>query len=302
MTEAYQKSTGGGPFDSLRSLRICRQAGERASGRAGEKRPPVRLPACPPARLPAVLFLAIAVAGCSTSEEDKPNDTSWTDAEAAYLSGDWSVSIAAYDRFISDHPDDDHVVTARLRIGRACLAQNRPAVALPYIDQVLASSPDRPLKADAHAARGLAQHLLGSPAKAEAEFLEAIRIGEDRVRKDECLYYLGVCKIRSGDWEEGLAYMSSVIKEAPDSPYAVKARSLRGSGVRAFAIQTGAFSDPGGARRRADELRAKGYDSEIVPEGTLNCVRTGQYATWSEATEAARALETVTGFEAVVVP
>ena len=248
------------------------------------------------------LLLALAVAGCAGTEKDQPKDTSWSDAEGAYLSGEWSSAIPAYDRFIASHAEDPRVVTAKLRIGRAYLAQNRPANALPFIDQALAAASDRSLKADAHAARGLAQHMLGSPAKAEAEFLEAIRVGEDRVRKDECLYYLGVCKIRAGDWEEGLAYMGSVIKEAPDSPYAVKARALRSSGHRAFAIQVGAFTEPGGARRRADELRAKGYDSEIVPEGTLNCVRTGRYATWGEATEAARALETVTGFEAVVVP
>jgi tetratricopeptide (TPR) repeat protein len=255
-----------------------------------------------PARLTAALLLAFAAAGCSTTEENKPTDTSWTEAEGAYLAGEWATAIPAYDRFINGHADDPRVVTAKLRIGRAYLAQNRPANALPFIDQAFAAAPDRAFKADAHAARGLAQHLLGSPARAEAEFLEAIRVGEDRVRKDECLYYLGVCKIREGDWEEGLAYMGSVIKEAPDSPYAVKARSIRASGTRAFAIQVGAFSDPAGARRRSDDLRAKGYDSEIVPEGTLNCVRTGRYTSWAEATEAARALESVTGYESVVVP
>ncbi|MEK7466453.1 MAG: tetratricopeptide repeat protein [Planctomycetota bacterium] len=254
------------------------------------------------ARLSVALLTALAVAGCSGTPDDQPKDTSWSDAEAAYLSGEWSSAIPAYDRFINSHPDDPRIVTAKLRIARAWLAQNRPASALPFIDHAIANAPDRPFKADAHAARGLAQHMLGAPAKAEAEFLEAIRVGEDRVRKDECLYYLGVCKIRAGDWEEGLAYMGSVIKEAPDSPYSVKARSIRSSGVRAFAIQVGAFGEPAGARRRADDLRAKGYDSEIVPEGTLNCVRTGRYATWGEATEAARALETVTGYEAVVVP
>jgi tetratricopeptide (TPR) repeat protein len=277
------------------SPRLGGQAGRRASGPWSF----ARLPARPLAR---ALLLTIAVAGCSTTPDDKPHDTAWSDAEGAYLSGEWATAIPAYDRFIAGHADDSRVVIAKLRIGRSYLAQNRPASALPFIDQAIANAPDRPFKADAHAARGLAQHQLGSPVKAEADFLEAIRVGEDRVRKDECLYYLGVCKIRSGDWEEGLAYMGSVLKEAPDSPYAIKARSLRSSGVRAFAVQVGAFTDPAGARRRSDDLRAKGYDSEIVPEGTLNCVRTGRYASWTEASEAARALETVTGFESVVVP
>ncbi len=253
------------------------------------------------AALSSILAVA-ALAGCSGTEKDQPRDTSWTDAEAAYLAGEWSVAIPAYDRFISSHADDSRVVHARLRVGRSYLAMNRPAAALPFIDQALSDAPDRKFRADAHSARGIAQHLLGAPEKAEAEFLEAIRIGEGYIRKDEVLYYLGVCRIRRGDWDDGLADMGAVIKEAPDSPYAAKARSIRSSGVRAFSVQVGAFGDPAGARRRADELRAKGYDSEIVPEGTLNCVRTGRYATWGEATEAARALETVTGFDAAVVP
>lgn len=251
---------------------------------------------------PLALLLAALAAGCSSTPDDAPRDTAFSDAEAAYLQESWSVAIPAYERFLSAHPDDSRACYAKLRIGRANLALNRPSAALPWLDQAVSGAPDSRLKADAHAARGVAQHMLGSPARAEAELLEAIRIGGDEVRKDECLYYLGVCRIRQGDWEEGLADMGAVIKTAPDSPYAAKARSLRGSGVRAFAIQVGAFGDPAGARRRADDLRAKGYDSEIVPEGALNCVRTGRYATWAEAAEAAKALETVTGYDATVVP
>lgn len=250
-----------------------------------------------------VVAALAAAAGCSSTgkDTDRKDDPAWREAEAAYLGGDWNVAIAAYDRFVKTHPDDDRIVSARLHIGRCYLSLNRPASALPCLDQVVSSDPEKHLKAEAMLVRGLAQLQLGNLKKAEEEILDAIRIGENDVCRDECLFYLGVVKIRSGDWNEGLATMGAVIKEMPDGTYAARARAIR-AGERAFSVQAGAFTDAAGARRRSDELRQKGYDTRIVPEGAFNCVRFGNYGTWREASEAASAMESVTGVETAVVP
>ncbi|MCE9581773.1 MAG: tetratricopeptide repeat protein [Planctomycetes bacterium] len=258
-----------------------------------------RTPAIAPALFAALLLSA---AGCSSGPDKTSEDPGWRDAESAYLAGDWPTAISAYERFISAHPDDKRATDARLRIGRAYLAQNRPASALPFLDQVVSSNPPDPVKADAHAARGMAQHLLGNPQRAEAEFMDAVRIGGSEIRRDECLYYVAVSKIRQGRWDEGLGDLGLVVRETPDSPYAIKARALRSSPERFFTVQAGAFADPAGARRRADELRTKGFDATIVPEGTLNCVRVGKYSGWREAIDQAKLIETTVGGETAVVP
>jgi tetratricopeptide (TPR) repeat protein len=251
-----------------------------------------------------LLFLAAAVflvPGCS-SGPDKPEAGDWQQGDEAFLAGRWDAAIAAYRRFVQSNPRDSQVPLAHLRIGRAYLAQGQPGSALPEFDLALEGDGSDAVEAEAHAARGIAYHGLGSPAKAELEFTAALRTGGKRVRRDEALFYLGVSKIRQGRWDEGLADLHTVTREHADSEFAARARAVRSAPERSFAIQVGAFSDPAGARRRCDELKAKGYEPVIVPQEDLQCVRVGRYTSWREAQAAADGVKDKTGLETVVVP
>lgn len=248
-----------------------------------------------------LLLAGLAAAGCSTTPDGPSNDPDWKSAEEAYLSGDFNAAAARFQKFVSANPKDDRVPQAKLRIGRSYLALGNPARALQYLDEVLASGPGAALEGDAHAARGMAFHGLGSPSKAESEFQDALRTGGDEVRRDECLWYLGLSRIRQSRWDEGLGDLGVLLKDHPDSSYAARAKALRAQPDRAFSIQAGAFSDPAGARRRSEELKAKGYEPEIVPDGGFHCVRVGRFTSWREAQNEAAALEAA-GFETAVVP
>jgi len=248
-----------------------------------------------------LLLASLAAAGCTSTPESGPKDSDWTNAEAAYLGGEWGSAISGYERWIAANSSDRRVNAAKLRIARSWLSLGKPGNALPVLDEVLNSGPASALVADAHAARGMAYHGLGSPPKAEAEFVDALRIGGDEVRRDECLYYLGLSKIRQGRWEPGLTDLFILLRESPDSPYAPKAKALRAAPDHIFSIQAGAFADPAGARRRAEELKAKGYEPFLVPDGALNCVRIGRFTTWREAQDEAKILEAA-GIETTVVP
>jgi tetratricopeptide (TPR) repeat protein len=253
-------------------------------------------------RLLACLAVLAIAAGCSSTPEGPPEDRTWKDADAAYLAGDWTAAMRGYEEWTRNHPGDDRRPTAKLRIARCHLALGRPASALPLLDEVISADPPAPLAGDARAARGMVYHLLGFPAKAEPEFVDALRVGGDDIRRDEATYFLALSKIRQGRWDDGLTDLAILLKTYPDSPWVPKARDLRATTERVFSVQAGAFSDPAGARKRADELKARGYDPAIVPDGGLHCVRVGRFATWREAKAEADALSAATGVETAIVP
>ncbi|NUN48452.1 MAG: tetratricopeptide repeat protein [Candidatus Brocadiae bacterium] len=254
-------------------------------------------------RLACALTLAALAAGCSSTEKDVPSDPAWGDAEAAYVAGDWSRAIASFQRFLADNPRDPRRFDARLRIGRAHLALGRPAAALPHVEEVIASdgAPSERV-AEGHSVRGLIYHQMGLPERAETDFLRALSKGGGQIRRDDCLYFLGVSRIRQGRWDEGIADLNLLLRETPDSAWAPRARGIRGSTSHVFVVQAGAFADAAGARRRADDLRERGIDVELVPDGALTAVRFGRFRTWREAQAEAERVQRECEMETVVIP
>ena len=90
----------------------------------------------------------------------------------------------------------------------------------------------------------------------------------ERILNDELHYEYALALFRSRDWASGQGELAKV---SDAGPYG-KQKKLR-TGMRAFAVQVGAFASEGRAQTQAARLKSASRNSSLVPVGNLYVVQ-----------------------------
>lgn len=159
--------------------------------------------------LPAVLALALLLAGCGLSQAYRGQ---------YYLnSGQYAAGVAAFQEEARAHPGSS---AARYYLGRLLLAQDRAAEALPHLQEAARLAPR---DADCRFWTGVAQGVLGQHDAERASYLAVLALDP---RRGDALTYLGHNLLEQGDVAGALARYQAALEVWPGNTAALHNRAL----------------------------------------------------------------------------
>ncbi|MDT8323919.1 MAG: SPOR domain-containing protein [Bacteroidota bacterium] len=125
---------------------------------------------------------------------------------------------------------------------------------------------------------------------------------------DDALHRLYQYSYAVGAYRTARTYQERMDREFPRSPYAsaaAAAASAEADGEKQYSVQVGAYSKEKDARRRIEELKAKGYTAYLrektVRGKTVYAVWLGIFPAYGQAQNFARKLKEQQGLDALVV-
>lgn len=244
------------------------------------------------------ILLAVVLEGCKT-HADKRGQSQLAAARRQFSQNRYPLAQNTLNRFIDSYSKSIEAAEAyylralcyrEMGTDNSCNAEDDFRLAI-------SKASDEDVKYLAYAGLGHLYFEQGGSAQTKAiELYRAALEGMAADKpKDVVLYRLGVALQNNGQWKEADSYFSSCFGEFVDSEYANKAR-LR-FGMRVFRIQVGAFGQLHRAMEKVVEMNKTHWQadwSSLRRDGkVLYAVRTGQYNTLTEATDALRAIAAV---------
>jgi hypothetical protein len=126
---------------------------------------------------------------------------------------------------------------------------------------------------------------------------------------DDALHRLAQYSHAVGAYRTARTYSERLDKEYPRSPFATAssaaAEGKSGTGDKQYSVQVGAFTKESDARKRIEELKAKGYTAYLREKSingkTVHAVWLGIFPAYAQAQAFARKLKDQQGLEALVV-
>lgn len=231
----------------------------------------------------------------------------------ARLAPDMETAEPDYLAVVLGYPTSEHAPDALLRLGQGLLAAGEPVRAADYLQRLTADYPGRPQRTVGLLWLARAGTAAGRSAAACSAAREGLRAAAGDSDLVAMLHIEEAASCTIGSADAGAVTTPATAR--PDPPTAGRPRAAepaaspapdRPAGAEAadggYAAQTGAFSQPGGARALAERLRAAGHEPRtvLVPASDLFRVRVGRFASTQEAARLVVRLRSQ-GFDAYVV-
>jgi len=271
-------------------------------------------------RCVTAVLIAVAAAGCWPQGEGlgvMQVPSAYTQAEEAYLSGDYYRSKLLFLRFADTQASSPFVGWAHYWIGKCNLQTANTRAAKADFQRALESQVGPDLEA-------LATVGMGDAYYNEKDYRQAYgyyrRVAGSRmagkVRREEIEFKLGMCQRELGSTPSADRHFDRAQELDPKGMYGALSGAMRSSGAAPAArgagggheasgwyVQAGAFSREENARDLQRSLRARGFRADIVAEqkagSAIYSVRAGVFSTEAEARARARDLQAA-GFQCIV--
>jgi tetratricopeptide (TPR) repeat protein len=246
----------------------------------------------------------VALVGCVDQQTRQKLDS----GEQSLAAKNFDGAIQSSDQALAANPTGPAAAEAYYVRGRAVEERPKPDASAAARDQAranadyqaaLALNPPNPLAARIRSQLANLAYFREDYAAALNLWNEAIPGLDNPDWKATALYRVGVCEQRLGRWTDADRAFSMVIRDYPTSDAATRAAGHQG--LRGFAVQVGAFSNPAAADNAVAAIQKAGAAATKNPERGLTVVRTGTVATYAEA-KALKARLTGTYPDAVIVP
>jgi tetratricopeptide (TPR) repeat protein len=256
------------------------------------------------------VLAAASFSGCAVPQSwDIPDSPRFRTAEAKYLAGDFAGAADAFAE-LAEIPGSDSRAISRYWEGRARLEIGDFAAAESAFLDTLEENPPKFFLGGALLGLGWAYIGMQRFEEAVPPLVRAVADAPDVIQKDFAHLLLGTAYLRSSDWDKGMNNLDAAVKEGKDSESARQAASsLAFRKIRAFTIQTGAYSTRSVAENGAKRLTEKGLDAWVHPLGgagqkeLMFAVCVGRFENWRTASnETARLRGRGYVHEAVVKP
>jgi tetratricopeptide (TPR) repeat protein len=237
-------------------------------------------------RWPALLLAAALLTACETKPAPGPT---LADAAAKYSARQIDDAEAIASQYIAANPsganlDEAYYLRGLCRFTRG----SRPLAALD-LQQALARTTRPDLKAKAHRALGDIEFETEQWSAAQADYDAALAAGTlDAPTVTLIKYRMAVALQSLGQWQKAQQWFSQAIAGNPDP--VTRERAVARMDATHFSLQFGAFRDAPNARDLLTQLQAAGItatiDSQLREGQLLYLVRSGNYATWTQAAAA----------------
>lgn len=225
-----------------------------------------------------------------------------TKVEKAFIKGDYEGAVTIANDYLTRRVKSDDKLQCLM--GRALLKLNRFEEARDHFSKVINESESDKFLDEAYIGLANSYYLENDYINAKEYYERVIRYFPDSDNLAIVYCRLGECYSKLGDGSASKGYYDKLVKLYPDSLEA-KLLVREDLGFVIYSVQVGSFSRWGNAKKLCDELKNKGFDSNIFTVIFENerfyRVRVGQYGSLGEAEDMARTLQNK-GYDVKIYP
>ena len=255
--------------------------------------------------------LSSLLAGCATAPSSgtapagREADDVFRKGEGQYLQAQYAAAARTFRGFTDRFPGNPREPEARYWLGCSLMVLENEPEARRELEAVLASRATEDLKSRARGGLGDLARQRENYAEAARQYEEASRKNPSGYRQEDYLYWLGISRIRQGDWTGGRRNLERLIAEFPSVHWVAQARVPLALPEQHFHVQVGAYRNAESARAEQAGLQRKGVRTEVrmvtVDGQPRHLLLSGSYAAFAEAAREAARIKAM-GVDAFPIP